>query len=443
MNTTSQFTSNFWNLYIAVIVLLSFIGLAWLLLSQNVVKRPKKGEEVQTTGHEWDGIAEYDNPLPRWWFWLYVLTWLFGIGYLVMYPGVGDYKGLLKWTSHNQYEKEVKKADEQYGKLYAKFADMPIEKVAKDPQAKQIAQNLFNTYCIQCHGSDAKGSKGFPNLTDGDWLWGGDPDKIHETIEKGRIATMPAWGPALGEEGVKDVAHYVMSLSKPKGQYDEERAARGQALFSGPPANCFTCHGDKGQGIQGLGPNLTDDVWLWGGTQKSIIETITNGRSSQMPAWGRFLDKDKLHIMTAYVWGLSNKDGKAPVKKAEPAPTPAPAAEPAASAPAEAAQAASEAKPAAAEPKAEEKAAPAAKVDGKQVYETVCAACHGNAIPGIPHVGTKADWSDRIKKGKDTLHKHAIEGFNTMPAKGGRGGLSDDEVKAAVDYMVNQSGGKF
>lgn len=187
--------------------------------------------------------------------------------------------------------------------------------MAKDPQAKQIAQNLFNTYCIQCHGSDAKGSKGFPNLTDSDWLWGGDPDKIHETIEKGRVATMPAWGPALGEEGVKDVAHYVMSLSKPKGQYDEERAARGQALFSGPPANCFTCHGDKGQGIQGLGPNLTDDVWLWGGTQKSIIETITNGRSSQMPAWGHFLDKDKLHIMTAYVWGLSNKDGKAPVKK--------------------------------------------------------------------------------------------------------------------------------
>lgn len=216
MNATSQFTSNFWNIYIAVIVLLSFIALAWLLLSQNVVKRPKKGEEVQTTGHEWDGIAEYDNPLPRWWFWLCVLTWLFGIGYLVMYPGVGDYKGLLKWTSHNQYEKEVKKADEQYGKLYAKFADMPIEKVAKDPQAKQIAQNLFNTYCIQCHGSDAKGSKGFPNLTDSDWLWGGDPDKIHETIEKGRVATMPAWGPALGEEGVKDVAHYVMSFQNPK-----------------------------------------------------------------------------------------------------------------------------------------------------------------------------------------------------------------------------------
>ena len=230
------------------------------------MKRPKKGEEVKTTGHEWDGIEEYNNPLPRWWFWLYVCTWLFGIGYLIMYPGLGDYKGQWKWSSKGQYEKEMAKADQEYGKVYAKFAKMPIEKVAKDPEARAIGQNLFNTYCIQCHGSDAKGSKGFPNLTDNDWLWGGEPEKIHETIEKGRTATMAAWGPALGEERVKDVANYVMSLSKSKDQYDEERAARGKVLFSGPPANCFTCHGDKGQGIQGLGPNLTDDVWLWGGT---------------------------------------------------------------------------------------------------------------------------------------------------------------------------------
>lgn len=150
MNTTSQFTSSFWSIYIAVIVVLSFIGLAWLLLSQNVVKRPKKGEEVKTTGHEWDGISEYNNPLPRWWFWLYVCTWLFGVGYLIMYPGIGDYKGLWGWSSHGQYEEEVAKANQQYGKVYAKFSNMPIEKVAKDPEARAIAQNLFNTYCIQC-----------------------------------------------------------------------------------------------------------------------------------------------------------------------------------------------------------------------------------------------------------------------------------------------------
>ncbi|MCF7530421.1 cytochrome-c oxidase, cbb3-type subunit III [Neisseria lisongii] len=327
MNTTSQFTSNFWTIYIAAIVLLSFIGLAWLLFSQNVVKQPKKGEEVETTGHEWDGIAEYNNPMPRWWFWLYILTWVFGAVYLVLYPGVGDYKGLLNWSSHGQYDKEVEKANAQYQPLYAKFAKMPIEEVAKNPEARQIGKNMFDTYCIQCHGSDAKGSKGFPNLTDHDWLWGGEPEKIHETIEKGRVGVMAAWGPQLGEERVKDVANYVMSLSKPKDQYDAERAARGEALFKGPPANCFTCHGDKGQGIQGLGPNLTDDVWLWGGSQKTIIETITNGRHSQMPAWGNFLDKDKLHIMTAYVWGLSNKDGKAPAKaEAKPAAAPAEAA---------------------------------------------------------------------------------------------------------------------
>ncbi|ASK27566.1 cytochrome-c oxidase, cbb3-type subunit III [Neisseria chenwenguii] len=345
MNTTSQFTSNFWTIYIAVIVVLSFIGLAWLLLSQNVVKPLKKGEEVKTTGHEWDGISEYNNPLPRWWFWLYVMTWLFGAAYLFLYPGIGDYKGYFKWSSKGQYEQEVKKADEQYKPMYAKFAKMPIEEVAKNPEARRIGKNMFDTYCIQCHGSDAKGSKGFPNLTDHDWLWGGSPEQIQQTIEKGRVGVMAAWGPALGEEGVKDVANYVMSLSKPKDQYDEERAARGKTLFGGPPANCFTCHGDKGQGIQGLGPNLTDDTWLWGGSQKNIIETITGGRHSQMPAWSNFLDKDKLHIMTAYVWGLSNKDGKAPAKKAEPEPaaasTAAPAAAgtastPAASAPAQA-----------------------------------------------------------------------------------------------------------
>ncbi len=309
MDTTSQFTSNFWNIYIAVIVVLSFVGLAWLLLSQNKTKAPPKGEDVKTMGHSWDGIEEYNNPLPRWWFFMFIGTMIFGAAYLYMYPGFGDYKGHLGWTSVNQYEKEVQAANEKYQPLYAKFAQMPIEEVAKDPQAQRIGKNMFDTYCIQCHGSDAKGSKGFPNLTDHDWLWGGTPDKIHETIQNGRIGVMAAWGPVLGEERVKDVANYVMSLSGKA--HNEDRAARGQAVFHGPPANCFTCHGDKGQGVMGLGPNLTDDTWLWGGSEKSIIETITSGRNNQMPAWGNFLDKDKMHIMTAYVWGLSNKDGQA------------------------------------------------------------------------------------------------------------------------------------
>ena len=311
MNSTSQFTSSFWSYYIIAIVVLSFIGLAWLLLSQNKVKAPPKGEEVKTMGHSWDGIEEYNNPLPRWWFYMFVGTMIFGAGYLMAYPGLGDFKGFANWTSHNQYEKEVEAANKQYGELYAKFGKMPVEQLAKDPQAQRIGQNLFNTYCIQCHGSDAKGSKGFPNLTDTDWLWGGAPEKISETISKGRVGVMAAWGPTLGEERVKDVANYVMSLSKPEEQYDPVRAERGAVVFHSPPANCYTCHGDKGQGIQGTGPNLTDDVWLWGGSQKAIIDTITNGHHNQMPAWQNFLGNDKVHLLTAYVWGLSHPDGKA------------------------------------------------------------------------------------------------------------------------------------
>lgn len=310
MNTTSNFTSSFWNYYIIAICVVSLIALLWLLFSQNGVKPSKKGEEVQTTGHSWDGIEEYNNPLPRWWFYLFLLTIAFGVGYLIAYPGLGDFKGLLNWTSTNQYEKEVATANETYGPVYAKFAKMPIEEVAKDEQAQRIGKNLFDTYCIQCHGADAKGYKGFPNLTDHDWLWGGKPEQIQATIAKGRVGVMAAWGPTLGEERVKDVANYVISLSRSEG-FDPDRAARGQALFNGAPANCFTCHGDKGQGVQGLGPNLTDDVWLWGGSEKAIIETITNGRNNQMPAWEGFIDADKLHILTAYVWGLSNKDDKA------------------------------------------------------------------------------------------------------------------------------------
>ena len=311
MNSTSQFTSSFWSYYIIAIVVLSFIGLAWLLLSQNKVKAPPKGEEVKTMGHSWDGIEEYNNPLPRWWFYMFVGTMLFGAGYLMAYPGLGDFKGFANWTSHNQYDKEVEAANKQYGEMYAKFGKMPVEQLAKDPQAQRIGQNLFNTYCIQCHGSDAKGSKGFPNLTDTDWLWGGTPEKISETISKGRVGVMAAWGPTLGEERVKDVAHYVLSLSKPAEQYDATRAERGAVVFHSPPANCYTCHGDKGQGIQGTAPNLTDDVWLWGGSQKSIIDTVTNGHHNQMPAWQNFLGNDKVHLLTAYVWGLSHPDGKA------------------------------------------------------------------------------------------------------------------------------------
>lgn len=472
MNTTSHFTSNFWNYYIAGIVVLSYIGLLWLVLSQNVVKPPKDGGEVKTTGHDWDGISEYNNPLPRWWFYLYLLCWIFGIGYLVVYPGMGDYKGVFEWTSTNAYQKEVRQAEDQYSQLYAQYTKKPIEKIAHDPKVTSMGKNFFDTYCIQCHGSDAQGAKGFPNLTDDDWLFGGTPEQIRETIAKGRTATMKAWGPALGEEGVRDVAHYVLSLSKPENLYDADRALRGRALFHGEPAKCFTCHGDKGQGIRGLGPNLTDDVWLWGGTQKAVMETITNGRHNQMPAWEGFLDEDKIYILTAYVWGLSHKDGKAlktdtenvlGKKAAAAAAIEAEEARKAAAlkaeeerkakAAAEAAAAQAASSPAAEQqPKPDAAPAPAASADvsaeGKKVFDGLCFGCHSanSAIPDTPRLTNKEDWAPRIAKGKETLFKHAIEGFTNkgmMPAKGGNPALTDDEVKAAVVYMVNESGGQF
>ena len=327
----SQFTSPFWHYYIVAIVVASFIYVTWLLLSQDKVKL-KKGEEVKTTGHSWDGIEEYNNPMPRWWFWMFIMTILFGIGYLVAYPGMGDYKGTFNWTSHNQYEREVAAADKTVNALYGKYSKMKVEDVAKDKNAMTIGKNLFDTYCIQCHGSDAQGSRGFPNLTDSDWIYGGTPEKIHETITNGRIGIMMPWGPNLGTEGVRDVANYVISLSKDRA-YDEDRAARGKEIFQ---ANCVACHGANGQGTMGIAPRLNDNIWLWGGSEKAIIETITSGRHNQMPAWKDFLTEDKIHLLTAYVWGKSHPKNQAlPTdsthetgKPAQPAaaPSPAPAA---------------------------------------------------------------------------------------------------------------------
>ncbi len=323
---TSDFTSNFWNIYIAVILIISFIGMIWLLISQN--KTTKNKDELM--GHEWDGIEEYNNPLPRWWFYLFVVTVVFSIIYLILYPGFASFKGIWNWTSQNQYEREMQAAQAKYQPIYDKFAAMPIEQIAQDPEAKVIGQNLFNTYCIQCHGADAKGAKGFPNLTDHDWLWGGDPESITASIKDGRIGSMPAYGglPPFPDESVKDVTHYVLSLNQNaqfKDQANPARAAKGKVIYD---QICFSCHQADGKGMIGLAPDLTDDIWLWGGREKDIETTIAKGHdNNQMPAWSNFLivdnngkqDDSKLKLLTAYVWGLSNTGANA---AAAPAPAP-------------------------------------------------------------------------------------------------------------------------
>ena len=296
----SDFSSGFWDLYIALISALSIVACAVFLKSQSVRKAPGEGD---TTGHTWDeDLAEYNNPLPSWWRWLFYLTIVFSIGYLVLYPGMGSsWKGTLGWSQVTQLEEEQRAAARQYGPLYEKFAATEVEALAKNPEAMAVAQKLFLNNCAQCHASDGAGSRGFPNLTDRDWLWGGDPKAIRASIAEGRTGTMPPFGPALGEQGVKDVAHYVLSLSGMT--HDSLRKARGEPLFK---QTCVACHGADGKGNPALGaPNLADRVWLHGSGEPAIIDTITRGRSSQMPAHKHLLDEARIHLLTAYVLSLS------------------------------------------------------------------------------------------------------------------------------------------
>ena len=302
----SDFVSGFWNVYVIGIVLASVIGCAVLLWIQDSAKHV----EGETTGHVWDeDLQEYSNPLPNWWRWLYYITIVFSLFYLAMYPGLGTYQGKFGWSSTGQYDGEMKKADEQFGPIFKKFQGQDIMAVAANSEAKEMGQRLFLTYCAQCHGSDAKGAKGFPNLTDGDWLWGGTPEQIKETLTKGRDAMMPAKGvkPDLNGDQIKDLAGYVRSLSGLA--TDSIRAQRGKELFG---EACAACHGPDGKGMVGLAPNLTDKVWLYSSSEESIIETITKGRVNRMPAYGEFLGGAKVHLLTAYVYGLGGGEKASP-----------------------------------------------------------------------------------------------------------------------------------
>lgn len=294
----TEFDSGFWDVFVAVGTVVSIVACAWLLWSQTI----RKGASVQTTGHTWDeDLAEYNNPLPRWWSWLFYLTIAFALAYLMLYPGLGSWRGILGWTQVGQLRDETKLAERQFGALYAKFASMDAETLSKTPEALAIGQKLFLNNCAQCHASDGGGSRGFPNLTDRDWLWGGDAKTIEATIAGGRTGVMPPFGEAFDEGKIKDVAHYVLSLSG--GTADSIRVAKGRDTFLG---TCAACHGAEGKGNPALGaPNLTDAVWLHGSGEARIIETVTRGRTSQMPAHKELLSEAKIRLLTAYVLSLS------------------------------------------------------------------------------------------------------------------------------------------
>jgi cytochrome c oxidase cbb3-type subunit 3 len=295
----SDFVSGFWNMYVIVIVLASIFACALLLYMQGKAKfTPGK-----TMGHVWDEtLEEYNNPMPRWWSWLFVITVIFSLVYLVLYPGLGKFPGILGWTSVGQYKIERERMDATIQPMYDKYLAMDVKAVAADKQAMETGKRLYLTYCMQCHGADARGAKGFPNLTDSDWLYGGEPEQIKQTIDEGRMGVMPPHV-QLGADTIKDLANYVRSLSGLPN--DSVRAAKGKEAFTS--AGCVGCHGPDAKGMAAIGaPNLTDKVWLYGSSEATITETIVGGRQNKMPAWKEFLGEGKVQVLVAYIYSLSH-----------------------------------------------------------------------------------------------------------------------------------------
>ena len=302
----ADFTSSFWSWFIAIPTILGIVAMFWLIINYSGSRTYGEAKDGEPMGHVWDGdLQEMNNPLPRWWLNMFYATLIFSVIYLVLYPGLGSWKGILGWTEVNQYEAEMKQAEETYGPLFDQYLKVGIEELARDPKAVEMGRHLFATYCVGCHGSDAGGARGFPNLRDNDWLYGGTPEKIVETITNGRQGMMPAWEDQglLSREDVVNVAEYVRSLSGAE-NIDPQARAKGEGVYK---ANCAACHGPDGKGNQAIGaPNLTDEVWLYGGSQKRVIESIAHGRSGKMPAWGEILGEGKIHLLAAYIYSLSH-----------------------------------------------------------------------------------------------------------------------------------------
>ncbi|MEE4278971.1 MAG: cytochrome-c oxidase, cbb3-type subunit III [Halieaceae bacterium] len=292
--------NGFWSGWVIVLTSLTLVIITWLLFGN----RKRLPMDSKTTGHEYDGIEEWDNPLPGWWFAMFTITIVWGIAYLIAYPGMGNFPGLLGWTSVEQHETEVAQAEEKYRAMRDAYLAMPIEEIYTDPKAYKMGMRIYGNNCSQCHGLDAAGALGFPNLADADWLYGGDPAAIKHTIVNGRQAAMPAWGAILGEDGVAEATAYLLALNNRDA--DPEQVAAGEKHYQ---MYCVACHGPEAKGNPMLGaPNLTNGIWLYGGTSEQIAATLTNGRNGQMPAFGNRLSEDKIHLVAAYIYGLSQPD---------------------------------------------------------------------------------------------------------------------------------------
>jgi cytochrome c oxidase cbb3-type subunit 3 len=291
--------TSFWSNWIIILTTISFVGITWILLANR--KGSQRPGEEQTTGHIYDGIEELDNPLPAWWFYMFLITIVWGVGYLVAYPGMGNFPGLLGWTQVGQHTQSVDQANEKYQEMRDKYLALPVAEIATDPKVLKMGQRMFGNNCAQCHGADAKGRYGFPNLTNNDWIYSGTADGIETTIRDGRRAVMPAWGDILGDQGVKETTAYVLSLSGREANAQDVSA--GKARFK---TYCAACHQADGTGNPLMGaPNLANGIWLYGGKPEQVSHSIRAGRNGVMPAHKDTLSEDKIHILTAYVYSLN------------------------------------------------------------------------------------------------------------------------------------------
>ncbi len=299
----ADFTSGFWTWFISLTTIVSIIGILIFLLKCSKRSPDEDPDNVKTMGHVWDGdLEEYNNPLPTWWFYWFILTIVWAAIYLVFYPGLGSYAGVLGWTQVNQLEDEMQVAEEKYGPLYQQYLNTDIVALAKDDAALKVGERIYASYCTTCHGSDARGGRGFPNLRDNDWLYGGEPENIKTTLLNGRQGAMPAWGEMFSTEQIFNLTSYVEQLAGR--EVDSMLASKGGDLYK---TNCAMCHGAEGKGNHMFGaPNLTDDIWLYGGSQKKITETLLIGRNGKMPPHKEFLGEAKIHVLTAYIYSLSN-----------------------------------------------------------------------------------------------------------------------------------------
>lgn len=295
--------STFWSAYIFALTGITIVGLVALIYFTR--RMPGSADPEETTGHSFDGIEEYNKPMPKWWLQMFWITIFFGIGYLAYY-GLGNYEGIGKWSSAGQLADETAAHDERFGEVFERFAKIPVEELKDNAQAVRMGQQIFENNCALCHGQTAQGYYGFPNLTDNDWLYGSSGDNIKTSIAAGRRGQMPAWKDTLGSNGVSAVAEYVLKISG--NDYDSAQAANGEVIYG---QMCAACHSADGTGNIALGaPNLTDNIWLYDipdqDLKRDIVTTLNNGRAGNMPAWNDILGEEKVHLLAGYVYSLSH-----------------------------------------------------------------------------------------------------------------------------------------